>query len=302
MEKIVHRERRQVLENPQRADYNSAAYLQLPLRAEVEFAVSQRLWEPLSFPSPQMKVEMPERIEGTMIGDVREIASDITAKGKEILSRPVKRLKRRLIAGAAVGTLAFGGALFAPESSQRVQEVKDKPSVSSDMGDVWKSERTPSDRFDMTKNRWMKVPIKAQKAPPPPALEAELKPKPKPKPEEKHTITSGAELSLSGVKKIVFDVAKECGLEDQWNSINNIVYNESFPKWDPASENPTSHAGGLFQALPASKYGVGENWRNDPEAQAKWGVCVYMNKKNNPNGRYWDPNAAWKFWQANNWY
>jgi hypothetical protein len=66
--------------------------------------------------------------------------------------------------------------------------------------------------------------------------------------------------------------------------------------WNEHSENRTTGAYGIPQALPASKMAVyGEDYRDNPVPQIRWGLSYIT-------GRYGSPCGAWNFWQANHWY
>ena len=81
---------------------------------------------------------------------------------------------------------------------------------------------------------------------------------------------------------------------DQLDSFDEIISHES--GWDVHATNASSGAYGLGQALPGSKMAsAGSDWQDSAETQIRWALS-YM------NDRYGSPNAAWQFWQANNWY
>jgi len=66
--------------------------------------------------------------------------------------------------------------------------------------------------------------------------------------------------------------------------------------WDHTATNPSSGAYGIPQSLPAAKMAsAGADWRTNPATQVRWGVD-YITQS------YGSPCAAWRFWQANNWY
>jgi hypothetical protein len=66
--------------------------------------------------------------------------------------------------------------------------------------------------------------------------------------------------------------------------------------WNPRSENKSSGAYGIPQALPASKMATyGADYRTNPVPQIKWGLNYIKN-------RYKTPCGAWSFWQAHHWY
>ncbi|WP_405486556.1 transglycosylase SLT domain-containing protein [Nocardia sp. NBC_00511] len=81
---------------------------------------------------------------------------------------------------------------------------------------------------------------------------------------------------------------------DQYESFDQIISHES--SWQIFAINPTSGAYGLAQALPAHKmFSEGPDWMFNPITQLRW-AYRYMCE------RYGNPNAAWAFWQAHNWY
>ncbi|MHA6758978.1 aggregation-promoting factor C-terminal-like domain-containing protein [Streptacidiphilus sp. PAMC 29251] len=81
---------------------------------------------------------------------------------------------------------------------------------------------------------------------------------------------------------------------DQLASFSEIISHES--GWDVHATNASSGAYGLAQALPGSKMAsAGSDWQDSAATQIRWALG-YM------NDRYGSPNAAWQFWQANNWY
>jgi len=66
--------------------------------------------------------------------------------------------------------------------------------------------------------------------------------------------------------------------------------------WNPRSENPSSGAYGIPQALPGSKMAsAGDDWATNARTQIRWGLGYIRD-------RYGSPSAAWSFWQAHNWY
>lgn len=80
---------------------------------------------------------------------------------------------------------------------------------------------------------------------------------------------------------------------NQWPSLYNLVMKES--GFRNTAQNPTSTAYGMFQFLDSTWAGVGGTKTSDPWLQSIYGMRYIKN-------RYGDPNNAWKFWQANNWY
>jgi len=81
---------------------------------------------------------------------------------------------------------------------------------------------------------------------------------------------------------------------DQLASFSQIISHES--GWNVYATNPSSGAYGLGQALPGNKMAsAGADWQTSASTQIQWALG-YM------DSRYGSPNAAWAFWQANNWY
>ena len=84
-----------------------------------------------------------------------------------------------------------------------------------------------------------------------------------------------------------FDTGQMSCLEPMWDKESG---------WNERSENTSSGAYGIPQALPASKMAAyGDDYRTNPVPQIKWGL-MYI------KGRYSTPCGAWSFWQANGWY
>ena len=97
--------------------------------------------------------------------------------------------------------------------------------------------------------------------------------------------------SLSGSPQ---EIAAQIVPADQLASFSEIISHES--GWNVHASNPSSGAYGLAQALPGSKMAsAGSDWQDSAATQIRWALG-YM------NDRYGSPNAAWQFWQANNWY
>jgi len=66
--------------------------------------------------------------------------------------------------------------------------------------------------------------------------------------------------------------------------------------WNEHSSNGGSGAYGIPQSLPGSKMAAyGDDWRDNPATQIKWGLSYIA-------GRYGDPCGAWSFFQGHNWY
>lgn len=88
------------------------------------------------------------------------------------------------------------------------------------------------------------------------------------------------------------------GTGSNWNSLDNIISHES--SWSNTADNPSSHAYGLFQALPYTKmpkaaWPPSAGGSSDPVVQTKWGLA-YIKQ------RYHTPDQAWAWWQTHNWY
>jgi hypothetical protein len=81
---------------------------------------------------------------------------------------------------------------------------------------------------------------------------------------------------------------------DQMPCLEKLWTKES--GWNELSQNRSSGAYGIPQALPGSKMAVyGEDWQTNPVPQIKWGLNYISN-------RYGDPCGAWSFFQSKNWY
>ncbi|WP_084510421.1 hypothetical protein [Nocardia lijiangensis] len=77
-------------------------------------------------------------------------------------------------------------------------------------------------------------------------------------------------------------------------SFDAIITRES--GWNMFAVNPSSGAYGLGQALPPEKMSThGLDWRINPVTQLRWTYDYMID-------RYGSPDAAWAFWQRNNWY
>jgi hypothetical protein len=79
----------------------------------------------------------------------------------------------------------------------------------------------------------------------------------------------------------------------EWPSLQALWQGES--NWDENAVNPSSGAGGIPQALPASKMGAG--WQGNARQQIGWGLGYIQD-------RYGSPSAALAAWQARSphWY
>jgi membrane protein involved in colicin uptake len=88
--------------------------------------------------------------------------------------------------------------------------------------------------------------------------------------------------------------AKRGWTGDQWTCLNNLWTKES--GWSSRATNASGSAGGIPQALPASKMAsAGDDWRTNPATQIKWGLRYI-------SGRYGNPCGAWRHFQNRNWY
>jgi hypothetical protein len=81
---------------------------------------------------------------------------------------------------------------------------------------------------------------------------------------------------------------------DQMGCLDAMWTKES--GWNERSENASSGAYGIPQALPASKMApYGADYLTNPVPQIRWGLDYIK-------GRYSTPCGAWDFWQAHSWY
>ena len=92
---------------------------------------------------------------------------------------------------------------------------------------------------------------------------------------------------------IVHTGANRMGWGDQWSALRQLVMHES--GFNNTAQNPNSTAYGMFQFLDGTWAGVGGRKTSDPWKQTQYGLRYIKN-------RYDDPNGAWDFWQAHNWY
>ena len=82
--------------------------------------------------------------------------------------------------------------------------------------------------------------------------------------------------------------------DDQYSCLVTMWNHES--GWNVHSENASSGAYGIPQALPGSKMSsAGPDWQDNATTQIKWGLGYIA-------GRYGTPCGAWGFWQNNGWY
>jgi hypothetical protein len=86
------------------------------------------------------------------------------------------------------------------------------------------------------------------------------------------------------------------GGPEEWNALLNLWNGES--GWNQYSDNPSSSAYGIPQALPGDKMGAaGKDWRTNPATQIAWGL-------NYIKGRYHTPSEALSQWKnrSPHWY
>ena len=82
--------------------------------------------------------------------------------------------------------------------------------------------------------------------------------------------------------------------DDQFECLVSLWNRESH--WNIYSQNTSSGAYGIPQALPGSKMAsAGDDWQTNPTTQITWGLG-YIEK------RYGDPCGAWSHFQSNGWY
>ncbi|MCD0447885.1 lytic transglycosylase domain-containing protein [Actinocorallia sp. API 0066] len=89
-------------------------------------------------------------------------------------------------------------------------------------------------------------------------------------------------------------VAKRKWSKSQFRCLVKLWNKES--NWNHLAYNRSSGAGGIPQALPASKMAsAGKDWRTNPETQIRWGLKYIK-------ARYGTPCAAWSHAGATGWY
>ncbi|ROO82810.1 transglycosylase-like protein with SLT domain [Actinocorallia herbida] len=89
-------------------------------------------------------------------------------------------------------------------------------------------------------------------------------------------------------------VAKRGWSRTQFRCLVKLWDKES--NWNHRAYNPSSGAGGIPQALPASKMATsGKDWRSNPATQIKWGLKYIKS-------RYGTPCSAWSHSGATGWY
>jgi hypothetical protein len=82
--------------------------------------------------------------------------------------------------------------------------------------------------------------------------------------------------------------------DSEWPCLEPLWNNESGWRWN--ADNPSSHAYGVPQALPATKMATaGTDWHENPATQITWGLSYI-------SGRYGSPCAAWSYWQSHHSY
>ena len=98
----------------------------------------------------------------------------------------------------------------------------------------------------------------------------------------------------SSIKQIAEQLCDETFGKGQFFALDRIVTIES--GWNIRAEEPTSHAYGLGQALPASKMApYGSDYLVNPVTQLKW-LMDYI------RGRYVNPESALAFHISHGWY
>ncbi len=78
----------------------------------------------------------------------------------------------------------------------------------------------------------------------------------------------------------------------QWQCLDTL-WGTRESGWDHTSDNPTSDAYGIPQALPGSKMGPG--WQHNPRVQIRWGLGYIK-------GRYGTPCGALAHSHSVGWY
>jgi hypothetical protein len=102
-------------------------------------------------------------------------------------------------------------------------------------------------------------------------------------------------MGSSDLRGLVMDLAKSHGWHtgNEWNSLVELLNRES--SWNPAADNPSSTAYGLFQFLDSTWAGTGYQRSSDPRIQTLAGLQYILN-------RYGSPSAALAFHNSHNWY
>lgn len=126
------------------------------------------------------------------------------------------------------------------------------------------------------------------------AADKSLKKKPSPSSSPIGPIPASCK-AYSGNKAIGCKLMLDWGFKlDQMPCLENIWDKES--GWNEHAQNSSSGAYGIPQALPGDKMAeYGDDWRDNPATQIKWGLDYIK-------GRYDSPCGAWSYWQANGWY
>ncbi len=122
-----------------------------------------------------------------------------------------------------------------------------------------------------------------------------------PTPEPTGTATAGAQagnvtpMGSTEIRGLVMDLAKARGWHtgNEWNSLVELLNRES--SWNPAADNPSSTAYGLFQFLDSTWAGTGYQRSSDPRIQTLAGLQYILN-------RYGSPSQALAFHNSHNWY
>ena len=100
-------------------------------------------------------------------------------------------------------------------------------------------------------------------------------------------------VNASNIQEYARKLARQMFGPGQWDDLNALVSQES--GWNPQADNPTSTAYGLFQFLDSTRENYGLPLNANPRRQVRAGLDYILD-------RYGDPEDAWDFHQANNWY
>jgi hypothetical protein len=113
-------------------------------------------------------------------------------------------------------------------------------------------------------------------------------------------VTGGPPPNLSDNQGLGKTLAASYGWDSgsEWTALVQLWNQES--SWNNHSDNPTSHAYGIPQALPYTKmpkaaWPESAGGQSDPMTQITWGLQYIK-------GRYGTPSAAWKHEQSIGWY
>jgi hypothetical protein len=104
-----------------------------------------------------------------------------------------------------------------------------------------------------------------------------------------------AAMPTTALQRMAYEVAQNYGWTSpgQWQALVELVNRES--SWNPAADNPTSTAYGLFQFLDSTWAGTGIRRTSDPMQQIIAGLRYIQS-------RYGSPAAALAFHDSHNWY